>query len=97
MTSLLTGWLGVIRRVAQGAVRGYQLSDRIRQRLDAGSLPTNRNPKISAGYGGDQSCSGCGVTILPAHLVYEIELDDTKYQLHAACFGFWEAECRRRG
>lgn len=69
----------------------------IRERLDAGQLPTTVPPKMWAGFGSGEPCDGCDEPILRAQVGYEFEADGRTIRFHQACAGLWEAESRRRG
>jgi hypothetical protein len=70
----------------------------IRVKLDAGALPLVRPPKMYARYGSGEKCDGCGDTLHPAQVEYEMAYKDGRaFRLHLGCAGLWEAELRRRG
>ena len=74
------------------------LADRIRSKLDAGTLPCDFLGKIRTFPGSGQPCSACGGPILRAQTEYGLEAgDDTTFRLHEDCHELWEAKCRRRG
>jgi hypothetical protein len=69
-----------------------------RDRLDAGTLPTELPPKMYAGYGQGEPCCVCDEPIHKAQVEYEMDYGgDRIFRLHLGCAGLWEAECRRRG
>ena len=74
-----------------------RLVDRIRQKLDNGQLPTAAPEKVSASYGALQPCDACGAKIPHTLVEYSFESDERTFHFHVGCYGFWEAECRRRG
>jgi len=75
-----------------------RVRDKIRAKLDAGTLPRDRPPMMFAGYGTRNACDACDETILPAQVEYEISYRDGRaFQLHLGCAGLWDAELRRRG
>ena len=75
-----------------------RLIDIIRHKISNGSLPIVAPSKTFAGYGDNQQCSACDLSILPAQVEYEFDGEDAKiYHFHAGCYGLWDAEGRRRG
>jgi hypothetical protein len=76
------------------------LADQIRDKLDAGLLPSVPPEKMWSAYGHDNPCSGCGEPIQPAQVEYEFRMhadSDDVFRLHIGCVGMWLAELRRRG
>jgi hypothetical protein len=73
-----------------------RLTNNVRQRIDAGELPPERPPKISAGFGNGEACSACDQKIDPAQLMYQVESSERAYRLHTGCHGLWTGELMRR-
>jgi len=69
---------------------------RIQEKLAAGRLPHEDQPRVWGGLGNGETCDGCGETVTKAQMGIEI-LDATGHgvQLHVACFYIWEVERRR--
>jgi hypothetical protein len=74
------------------------LADQIRDKLDAGALPSVLPEKIWTGYGQGNHCNGCSQPIHPVQIEYHFLLDSGDVsRLHIGCLGMWVAELRRRG
>jgi hypothetical protein len=76
------------------------LADQIRDKLDAGLLSRVLPEKMWTGYGHGNLCSGCGQSIDPAQVEYEVGNNwrsDDVFRLHIGCVGVWLAELRLRG
>jgi hypothetical protein len=74
----------------------------IRQRIDAGELPSDVNTdKCWAGKSGGGRCSGCDGPIQPDETEYEVAMnegDETLGSLvfHRRCLDIWVVECKHR-
>jgi hypothetical protein len=74
------------------------LADQIRDKLDAGALPSVLPEKMSTGYGHGIPCNCCGQPIHPTQLEYHFLLGSGDvFRFHIGCLGMWLAELRRRG
>jgi len=74
------------------------LANRVRDKLDGGTLPHDSPVKLWAGQGRGQLCTVCELAILPSQVEYEPQYDGRPpIRLHTGCHGLWEAERRRRG
>ena len=74
------------------------ISQRIRDRLDAGALPRIGPKKMSSGFGKRHTCDGCGKPILTTQVEYKVVVDDDAiYRFHIGCAELWQAELKRRG
>jgi hypothetical protein len=74
------------------------LVQRVRRRLDDGTLPRECPEKVWSGpplY--EQGCSGCGDQILGAQRIYVLSLADLTFAFHIGCYGLWLGELVRRG
>ena len=70
----------------------------IRDKLDAGRLPRDVNPRMFAGYGDGQHCDGCETPISAAQVEWEfITPEGQTVRFHLGCAALWEADRRRRG
>ncbi len=78
------------------------LRAQIALRLDNGNLPAAGNQKIFGGYGANQACDACGVTVLESEVLYEVEVQQEAeviiIAMHRLCFDVWmeESLARRR-
>ena len=71
---------------------------KIRDKLDAGTLPTERPVAMYAGHGSSDSCAGCDETIQAAQIEYERHHSGGRiFRLHIECALLLEAECLARG
>jgi hypothetical protein len=74
------------------------LADQIRDKLDAGRLPSVLPEKMLTGYGQASPCNGCSQPIHPPQIEYHFHLGSGDViRLHIGCMGMWLAELRRRG
>jgi hypothetical protein len=74
------------------------LVQRVRRRLDDGTLPRECPEKVWSGPALDeQGCSGCGDQILGAQTIYVFNLADLTFAFHIGCYGLWLGELVRRG
>ena len=72
--------------------------EKIRAKLDAGTLPREASSKMFAGYGDGRPCDGCETPITNTQVEWEFDGPDGQaYRFHLGCAGLWEAERRRRG
>jgi hypothetical protein len=74
-----------------------RLVDTIRDRFDAGALPSGNPERVWSGQGQDAACSACDQTLLSADVIYEFEWHEHRYRFHAGCYGLWQGELIRRG
>lgn len=66
---------------------------RIQDRLAAGHLPYEPQPRVWGGPGHGETCDGCGETITRTQMGIEIpDATGRGIQLHVACFHIWEVE-----
>jgi hypothetical protein len=66
---------------------------RIRQRIENGSLPRDRTIELWHDPGSGHTCDGCGLTIAAADTMSLICADDWRaVRLHDDCFQVWNAE-----
>ena len=73
-------------------------AEKIREKLDAGTLPRQTASKMFAGYGNGRPCDGCEAPIVAHQLEYEFDRTEGQtVRFHLGCAGLWEAELRRRG
>jgi len=74
------------------------LAQRIRVKLDAGTLPIDDPEKTYGGFGdGRRPCDGCDERIGRGQVEYEkVYADGRAFLFHIGCAGLWEAERRRR-
>jgi len=97
-----------IQRGVETPVLGFGLNRRtrvlvmrfpqkIRDKLDAGSLPREAPATMFESHGHGSRCDGCDGLIHPAQVECEMAYGDRVYRLHLGCAGVWDAECRRRG
>jgi hypothetical protein len=74
------------------------LADRIRQRLDAGTLPRTHPEKIWVGLSsGEEICNACGDRIFGAQATYEADVDGVTCRFHGGCYGLWLGQLILRG
>jgi hypothetical protein len=75
------------------------IAEKIRRRLDIGTLLKAAPAKTYTRYGQRQPCDACDQPITPAQAEYDLEYRNVQhvFRLHHGCYGLWEAECRRRG
>ena len=74
------------------------LTEKVRDKLDAGVLPHDDPLKLWAGgIGSGKPCTACEKPILPSQTEYEIEYYDDRpaIRLHVGCHTVWEAERKR--
>ena len=68
---------------------------RIRRRIEHGTLPRDRTIELWQTPGFGQTCDGCGVTITNADTMSLVCADDWKLiRLHDRCFNLWDEERR---
>jgi hypothetical protein len=80
------------------SLAGVRLADRIRQHLEAGTLPRTHPDKIWAGLSpGHETCTGCDDLIHRAQVTYEGDVEGVTYRFHAGCYGLWVGELILRG
>ena len=72
-------------------------ADRIREKLDAGTLPSQDPTKVWTGRGRGNLCAACDQVILPPEVEFEAQYKRGAVRFHMGCSGLWEAERRRRG
>jgi hypothetical protein len=66
-------------------------SQRIRDKLRYGILPSCEPVMSWAGYGNGTLCDGCDMSIQPKEVEYEVELENGQtLHLHVACVGLWQ-------
>ena len=71
---------------------------KIRDKMDAGTLPSEAPSKMYAGFGKADLCDGCETLILPSQVQYEFDVADGRLiKFHLGCAGLWEAYRRKRG
>ena len=64
------------------------LAERIRAKIEAGTLPLNIPVKKTyAGYGKENPCSGCGEKVYRGQVEYEGETDGATLRFHIGCHG----------
>jgi len=62
----------------------------IPDKIARGLLPTGKPLRMWAGLGRGRSCDGCGQSITPTDLEYELEFADVPMiRLHRACTAIW--------
>jgi hypothetical protein len=84
--------------MSEWGVGDVPLVQRVRGRLDDGTLPREFPEKVWSGpalY--EQGCSGCGDQILGAQRLYVFSLADLTFAFHIGCYGLWLGELVRRG
>jgi len=74
-----------------------RLAEKLRVRLDAGTLPTTRPRFIWAWPGAGETCSACDQPIAAGQGMYEVDWNEKAYGFHPACYGLWRDELIRRG
>ena len=66
-------------------------SQRIRDKLRYGILPSCEPVMSWAGYGNGTLCDGCDMAIQPKEVEYEVDLENGQtLHLHVACVGLWQ-------
>jgi hypothetical protein len=75
------------------------LADKVRRKLEAGTLPLDTPKTLWKGIGSGKPCSVCEEVILPADVEFEPQYNDGRavVRFHVGCHGLWEVERRRRG
>ena len=68
---------------------------RIRQKVEAGSLPITPPIRMFASYGSGEVCAGCDHVIQPDEIEYEFA-NGRSVRMHLGCAAIWDAERRRR-
>jgi len=69
----------------------------IRQRIQAGQLPTDHTIELWHGPGLGKTCDGCGQAITMAERMNLLCAEDWRpIRLHAGCFALWDEERRAR-
>jgi hypothetical protein len=62
----------------------------ISEKVACGVLPSVKPRKLWAGLGSGRPCDGCGRSITPTDLEYELEFaDDRTIRLHRDCLAIW--------
>ena len=64
-------------------------AERIAERLADGRLPKHEADMRWDGYGSGEMCDGCSEAILPAHVVFALNLREP-LRFHAACALIWK-------
>ena len=66
---------------------------RIRDRIQSGSLPRDRTIELWHAFGFGQTCDGCGVAITTTEWMCLMCADDWRaIRLHEDCLALWEDE-----
>jgi hypothetical protein len=76
------------------------LTNEIRDKLDAGLLPLAVPVRIFCAHGHGDSCKACERPVVPAQLEYRFPTQDDAdkpLHFHFHCFGLWLVALRRRG
>jgi hypothetical protein len=74
------------------------ITQRIRDRLDAGALVRMGPMKMWGGLGKRDACDACGEPILTNEVEYEFVVEKgVSYRFHIKCAALWQAELTRRG
>src|SRR5215475_9145515 len=73
-----------------------RLIDQIRQKVDAGQLPSYGSNKVWNAYGMMLPCDACEAKILPTQVEYSFTIRKQLFRFHVGCYGLWEAERRRQ-
>ena len=79
------------------------LSERVRQAIDSGTLPTRKPDRILGGLGTGKLCAVCGAKLTPTQMEIEVEFKRAgtspgrdRYWAHPRCYAVWEFELRGR-
>ncbi len=65
----------------------------IHRKIDEGSLPHDRMPRVWDGPGNGETCDGCGDAVTKAQTIMEgVAASGFRAQFHVACFHVWEVE-----
>jgi len=75
------------------------LRRRVRELIQAGSLPAKKTQEIAAGYGSGRICAACGKPVTAEQVEYDVEDSRTsgRLQFHLGCHAVWQLECGRNG
>jgi hypothetical protein len=68
----------------------------VRESVGARRVPERLPVETWVGCGSGRACHGCGDTILPGQVQYDLEMTNRTYRLHAKCHGLWLGELIRR-
>jgi len=73
-----------------------ELTSMIRNRIERGELPRQRQRRMWGSPGEDLGCSGCGERIrrddLEVELEFHIGRDIEERRFHTTCYAIWELE-----
>ena len=87
--------IGYTDRRSWGDMIADVARQRIRHRIERGTLPRDRTIEMWHGPGFGQTCDGCGLTISTADRMSLVCADDWKLiRLHDHCFNLWDEERR---
>lgn len=77
----------------------HALRLRIRERIQAGTLPAIVPEEVRAGYGAGGRCVACDLPISSTQIEYEIEDAQAGRSLrfHLSCYAVWQAACAQTG
>jgi hypothetical protein len=67
------------------------LSDKIREKISNGTLPTQRALKVWVGPGKGARCDGCDFPITDLEYEFDV-LDGGALRFHRTCFNVWDLE-----
>ena len=77
--------------------KDVSLAEKVRRRLDTGTLPPEHPAKMSVGFGAGETCCTCDEKIHSARVAYKFDWNEHTYRFHIGCYGLWTAELIRRG
>jgi|SoiMetStandDraft_2_1073263.scaffolds.fasta_scaffold155557_2 hypothetical protein len=73
-------------------------AQKIREKIDAGTLPREGAGTNFSGFGTHLRCDGCDAPILPGEMEYEVPVRDRpSLRFHVRCVLLWEMYRRQRG
>jgi hypothetical protein len=68
----------------------HPLVEKVHSKLLDGVLPREEPVKFRAGHGRGEVCMACDEPVVPAEVVYEVEMaDGARLPMHQGCHGPW--------